>query len=46
MIRRMEEADITRVAEIHVFGWRCAYRGFIEVVGAPHRSRYQVYKKP
>ena len=25
----METADIPRAAEIHVFGWRCAYRGII-----------------
>jgi len=29
MIRRMEEADICRVAEIHVFGWRSAFRGIV-----------------
>jgi GNAT superfamily N-acetyltransferase len=27
MIRAMEITDIPRVAEIHVFGWRSAYRG-------------------
>ena len=29
MIRPMQASDIPRIAEIHVFGWRCAYRGFI-----------------
>ncbi|MCL2592792.1 MAG: GNAT family N-acetyltransferase [Defluviitaleaceae bacterium] len=29
MIRKMELADIPRIAEIHVFGWRSAYRGII-----------------
>ena len=29
MIRPMQLQDIPRVAEIHVFGWRCAYRGII-----------------
>ena len=29
MIRKMELPDINRVAEIHVFGWRSAYRAFI-----------------
>ncbi|MCL2571273.1 MAG: GNAT family N-acetyltransferase [Defluviitaleaceae bacterium] len=29
MIRVMTVSDIPRVAEIHVFGWRCAYRGFV-----------------
>ena len=29
MIRPMQASDIPRVAEIHVFGWRCAYRGII-----------------
>jgi hypothetical protein len=28
MIIPMEMADVPRVAEIHVFGWRSAYRGF------------------
>ena len=30
MIRPMQLSDVPRVAEIHVFGWRCAYRGFID----------------
>jgi len=25
----MKESDIPRVTEIHVFGWRCAYRGIV-----------------
>lgn len=29
MIRRMTAADIPRVAEIHVMGWRSAYRGIV-----------------
>ena len=29
MIRPMQISDIPRVAEIHVFGWRCAYRGIV-----------------
>ena len=29
MIRAMEISDIPRVAEIHVFGWRSAFRGII-----------------
>ena len=29
MIRAMALSDVSRVAEIHVFGWRDAYRGFI-----------------
>jgi len=29
MIRPMESADIPRAAEIHVFGWRSAYRGIV-----------------
>ena len=29
MIRVMELADIPRVAEIHVFGWRTAFRGIV-----------------
>lgn len=29
MIRIMEIADIYRAAEIHVFGWRSAYRGIV-----------------
>ena len=29
MIRRMTAADISRVAEIHVMGWRNAYRGIV-----------------
>lgn len=29
MIRKMEEADANRAAEIHTFGWRIAYRHFI-----------------
>ena len=29
MVRAMEVSDIPRVAEIHVFGWRCAYGGII-----------------
>ena len=29
MIRKMQESDIPRVAEIHVFGWRSAYRGIV-----------------
>ena len=29
MIRTMEITDLPRVAEIHVFGWRSAYRGII-----------------
>lgn len=29
MIRRMEISDIPRAAEIHVFGWRSAYRGIV-----------------
>jgi len=29
MIRPMQLSDIPRVAEIHVFGWRCAYRGIV-----------------
>ena len=28
-IRPMEQDDVSRVAEIHVFGWRSAYRGMI-----------------
>ena len=29
MIRAMELSDIPRAAEIHIFGWRNAYRGII-----------------
>jgi len=29
MIRPMEKTDASRVTEIHVFGWRCAYRGIV-----------------
>lgn len=29
MIRRAKIEDAKRIAEIHVFGWRCAYRGII-----------------
>jgi len=29
MIRPMQVSDIPRVAEIHVFGWRMAYRGIV-----------------
>ena len=29
MIRKMEAFDTLRVAEIHVFGWRGAYRGIV-----------------
>jgi len=29
MIRKAEIADCSRLAEIHVFGWRCAYKDFI-----------------
>ena len=29
MIRPMQPSDIPRVAEIHTFGWRCAYRGIV-----------------
>ena len=29
MIRVMELSDVSRVAEIHVYGWRIAYRGVI-----------------
>jgi len=29
MIRAMKLSDIPRVAEIHVFGWRSAYRGIV-----------------
>ncbi len=29
MIREMELADVPRVAEIHVFGWRNAYKGIV-----------------
>ena len=29
MIRPMTKPDIPRVAEIHIFAWRCAYRGII-----------------
>ncbi|MDR2649274.1 MAG: GNAT family N-acetyltransferase [Clostridiales bacterium] len=29
MIRAMELSDVPRVAEIHVFGWRNAYRGIV-----------------
>jgi len=29
MIRPMQISDIPRVAEIHVFGWRCAYKGIV-----------------
>jgi len=29
MIRKMELPDVSRVAEIHVFGWRSAFRGII-----------------
>ena len=29
MIRPMQPSDVPRVAEIRVFGWRCAYRGII-----------------
>lgn len=28
-IRLVDADDIPRVAEIHIFGWRCAYRGII-----------------
>jgi GNAT superfamily N-acetyltransferase len=29
MIRRALVKDAARLAEIHVFGWRCAYRGIV-----------------
>ena len=29
VIRPMQLSDVPRVAEIHVFGWRCAYRGIV-----------------
>jgi ribosomal protein S18 acetylase RimI-like enzyme len=29
MIRKATLNDCSRIAEIHVFGWRCAYRDFI-----------------
>lgn len=29
MIRKMELADVARVAEIHVFSWRDTYRGIV-----------------
>jgi len=29
MIRTFKLSDAPRVAEIHVFGWRCAYRGIV-----------------
>jgi len=29
MIRRAKVDDANRIAEIHVFGWRCAYRGIV-----------------
>jgi len=29
MIRPMELSDVNRAAEIHVFGWRSAYRGIV-----------------
>ncbi len=29
MIRKVEKADLQRIAEIHVFGWRSAYRGIV-----------------
>ena len=29
MIRKAELLDIPRIAEIHVFGWRSAYRGIV-----------------
>ena len=29
MIRPMQASDVPRVTEIHVFGWRCAYRGIV-----------------
>jgi len=29
MIRKAEISDSSRLAEIHVFGWRCAYKDFI-----------------
>jgi len=29
MIRKATINDCSRIAEIHVFGWRCAYRNFI-----------------
>jgi ribosomal protein S18 acetylase RimI-like enzyme len=29
MIRVMQISDVSRVAEIHVFGWRSAYRGIV-----------------
>jgi ribosomal protein S18 acetylase RimI-like enzyme len=29
MIREADIKDISRMAEIHVFGWRCAYKDFI-----------------
>lgn len=29
MIRKMELFDVVRVSEIHVYAWRCAYRGIV-----------------
>jgi len=29
MIRKADISDCSRLAEIHVFGWRCAYKDFI-----------------
>ena len=29
MIRQAEIKDASRIVEIHIFGWRCAYRGII-----------------
>ncbi len=29
MIRRATVDDVPRMAEIHIFGWRCAYRGLV-----------------
>jgi putative acetyltransferase len=29
VIRKMEFSDASRVAEIHTFGWRCAYRSIV-----------------
>ena len=31
MIREANINDCSRMAEIHVFGWRCAYKGFISI---------------
>ncbi|MCL2321749.1 MAG: GNAT family N-acetyltransferase [Oscillospiraceae bacterium] len=29
MIRPVKISDVSRIAEIHVFGWRCAYKGIV-----------------